>query len=355
MFFLFALLSASSFRSPNTAGEMPTKVELIDQNPTAKTAKIVLTYTGADAVASTAAVKLTFTEQPAATPPVTVEYDFTASATAFDATTKKYTQSITDLDTKLKIGKSYKLTEYSYGGSAVSGTPPTDTIVVQKALTVTLTATSKTKYTLKCELAANVTVATTLTVKFTAGEKVNSVSVEFAANTKAKEVELDVVTTAADGKFLAGTEYTISCDGYVPSQTTFTPADNSKLTGESSLAKEGEKEDGAKDKVTVTLLNALLPVESGLPENYTQKLTLKDTAPTSANGEHKLDKSDAFKWTHAAGSVAVEYLFKDCPIKKDSTVTATLVISPDLTFTDQTITYAAGAKSVASVQLGDVS
>ncbi|KAK2955025.1 hypothetical protein BLNAU_9956 [Blattamonas nauphoetae] len=163
-------------------------------------------------------------------------------------------------------------------------------------------------------------------------------------------VALTVVTTAADGMFLAGTEYIITCVELPPSETTLTPADNSKLTGESSLAKEGEKEDGAKDKVTVTLRNALLPAEAGLPENYTQKLTLKDTAaPATANDERILDKSETFKWTHAAGSVAVEYLFKDCPIKKGSTVTATLVISPDLTFTDQPITYAAGAKSVASV------
>ncbi|KAK2955040.1 hypothetical protein BLNAU_9971 [Blattamonas nauphoetae] len=76
---------------------------------------------------------------------------------------------------------------------------------------------------------------------------------------------------------------TISCDDYTPGETTFTPAENSKLTGESALAKEGEKEDGAKDKVTVTLRNALLPAEAGLPENYESNSELRAIVCSKAN------------------------------------------------------------------------
>ncbi|KAK2947771.1 hypothetical protein BLNAU_11418 [Blattamonas nauphoetae] len=348
MFFLFTLLSASSFRRPNLPGDAPKHIALADLDAAAGTVNLKMTYAERSDVQAGSSMDLGFAEQPYdEEDPVGVLINIPKAASVGDD--KIYTHTITDLGKSLLYGKTYTLMAYRHIDDDGRDDCPTDLLIIGKLLNVTLTASSKSTYTLKCEVAANVQTATTLTVKFTAGTTTISKDVVIAENTKVKEVEIDVVTTAAENKLLAGTEYTISCEGYEPTVTKFIPADNNKLTGESSLVKEGEKEDGAKDKVTVTLRNALLPAEAGLPQGYTQKLTLKDTAPAKANGERKLDKSDKFKWTHAAGSVAVEYLFKDCPIKKTSTVTATLVISDELTFEDQPITYDAGAKSVASV------
>ncbi|KAK2958971.1 hypothetical protein BLNAU_5987 [Blattamonas nauphoetae] len=347
MFFLFALLSASSFRSPNLPSDPPVHIELADLDAGAGTVNLKMTFAGRGDVVAGQPMDLGFGEQPYdEEDPVGVLISIPEATSLGDD--KIFTHTITDLGKSFLYGKSYTLMAYRHMDEYGTEDCPTDVITIGKLLNVTLTASSKSTYTLKCEVAANVNTATTLTVKFTAGTTTISKDVVIAESTKVKEVEIDVVTTAAENKLLAGTEYTISCERYEPTVTKFIPADNNKLTGESSLVKEGEKEDGAKDKVTVTLRNALLPAEAGLPQGYTQKLTLKDTAPAKANGERKLDKSDKFKWTHAAGSVAVEYLFKDCPIKKGSTVSATLVISDELTFEDQPITYDAGAKSVAS-------
>ncbi|KAK2950379.1 hypothetical protein BLNAU_14714 [Blattamonas nauphoetae] len=245
----------------------------------------------------------------------------------------------------LVAGTEYTISCTGYTPSQTKFTP----VFNYPALTVTLKAISKTKYSLKCEVAENVVAETTIPIKFTAGDKTIAPEVKIAAAAKSAEVELEVVTTAADGKFLAGTEYTIACDGYTPSVTTFKPLDNSILTGSTKLAPpaEGKKADGAVDKVTLTLVNALLPAT--LPEGAKNTLKLAAEAPAKSNTDYTLDKGEKFVWTPADGSLAVEYLFNDCKIAKDSTVKATLVITDDLTFTEQAITYAEGAKSVASV------
>ncbi|KAK2955033.1 hypothetical protein BLNAU_9964 [Blattamonas nauphoetae] len=327
MFFIFALLSASSFRSPNAAVTVTLTPKGADE--------VTLTCTVAESLGTDVTLAVVFTP-PTAADAVAIDANFAGTATTSTAVDIPIVAA--KADRSLVAGTKYTITITNHEPTPAEYTPAFN----YPALTVTLTATTKTKYSLKCAVATAVTEEDGLAIpiKFTAGDKSISPTVKIAKGATAQTVDLTIVTTAAEGKFLAGTAYTITCEGYTPSETTFTPADNSKLTGESALAKEGEKEDGAKDKVT----------EADLPENYTQKLTLKDTAaPATANDERILDKSETFKWTHAAGSVAVEYLFKDCPIMKGSTVNATLVISPDLTFTDQPITYAAGAKSVASV------
>ncbi|KAK2945962.1 hypothetical protein BLNAU_19106 [Blattamonas nauphoetae] len=327
---------ASSFRTPNA--------DALTVTLTAKGSKHYTLKCEIGAAAETGGVTLPvkFTPPGASAVAVDISVEIAEGAKVKEVDIEIVTEAATG---KLVAGTKYTISCDGYTPSMTEFTP----VFNYPALTVTLKAISKTKYSLKCEVPANVEEETTIPIKFTAGTTVLAPEVKIAAASKSKEVEIEVVTTAADGKFLAGTEYTISCEEYTPSQTTFKPLDNSILTGSSKLAPpaEGKKADGAVDKVTLTLVNALLPAT--LPDGAKNTLKLAAEAPAASNTDYTLDKSEKFVWTPADGSLAVEYLFNDCKIAKGSTVKATLAITDDLTFTEQAITYAEGAKSVASV------
>ncbi|KAK2955235.1 hypothetical protein BLNAU_9787 [Blattamonas nauphoetae] len=350
MFYIFALLSASSFRSPTSNSIGPDEFGMDNIDSDAGTATLWMKFNQKTDIVADKPIVITFVKTPILDKdnPVLVEITIPEAVALGDDL--NYTHIINDIGESLLFDTMYSLYSYQHNSEDPAvDLPSVEFFIEPKKLGVQIVPITQTKYALECNVKYNVKKDTKIPITFTAGDVTISPTIKIAKDSKAQTVDLDIVTAAAEGKFLAGTAYTISCEGYTPSETTFTPADNSKLTGESALVKAGEKEDGAKDKVTVTLRNALLPAEAGLPEGYTQKLSLFHDIKVKANREHTLDKSDKFKWTHAAGSVAVEYLFNDCQIGKGSTVNATLVISPDLTFTDQPITYAAGAKSVASV------
>ncbi|KAK2949830.1 hypothetical protein BLNAU_15225 [Blattamonas nauphoetae] len=214
-------------------------------------------------------------------------------------------------------------------------------------LTIAFRATSKTQYTATFRLGSASTPGVTIPVVFTAADHKSTVSVTFADGSTSATKVIDIVDVADDGKLAKKTAYTITADGYSCSLNTFTPRDNTIITGFSSLSHFGKKPDGAKDSVTLTLVNDLLPAE--LPAGAKNTLKLVAEAPNKKTTEHVLDKSDKVEWEPHAGMLHVEYLFNDCKIKANSNVQATLVITPDLSWANQTIKYEAGAKSVASV------
>ncbi|KAK2959718.1 hypothetical protein BLNAU_5207 [Blattamonas nauphoetae] len=155
-------------------------------------------------------------------------------------------------------------------------------------------------------------------------------------------------TPQCGGGLEIGTTYTIASEEFRCHSSTFTPVDNRILTGFSKLtpAEDGKK-DGTKDKIVLTLTNALLPAE--LPEDSANYLMLYEAHASRGMIDHELSKGEKFKWTPAAGSLAVEYVFNDCPIKAGSTVRVELNITEEISYAEQFIEYAEGAKSVALV------
>ncbi|KAK2959052.1 hypothetical protein BLNAU_6068 [Blattamonas nauphoetae] len=291
-----------------------------------------------------------FNEDPIVTDPPTSVHIHIDNAVALGVN-KTYTIEIDDLGKSFLYGKTYTFDGYRHNSEMGAVDLPWLRFEVPgKKLYVDLHPSRVNKYTLKCEIKSNVAKDTTLPIKFTADKVVLSPNVVIpAGGSKSQTVEIDISTAEAEGKFIVGTTYDITCQDYFPIPLTFIPDDHSTLDGYSKLTKAGDKENGAKDEVTVTLFNIHLPEPEDLPEGFTQKLTLNDTTPETGTGVHILDQSKKFKWRHGQGSVAVDFKFNDCPIKKNSNVTATLKITDELVFTDQPIEYEAGVKSVCSV------
>ncbi|KAK2956315.1 hypothetical protein BLNAU_8682 [Blattamonas nauphoetae] len=349
MFFLFALLSASSFRTPNALGDKPTAIAVSDEDLVANTATLTLTIASGDVAASN---KLTLTFTPAAASnaagDVVIEFDVASDYVA--ATSVVIPLTKLGETGKLQYNTQYTLSNYknSAGATKAGSTTLTLKIVKPPTLTISFAATSKTEYTgtFSLETAPG---AGDKSVLFKNGESTVTIPVTFAADAKSATKVIAIVGTAEAGKLVKDLKYTIEYAGHICDVAEFTPADNSILTGSTKQAEPeaDKKKDGAVDKITLTLVNALLPAT--LPTDAKNTLKLTATDPAASNAEYTLDKGEKFEWKPSAGSLDVVYLFNDCKIKAKSTVKATLAITDALTFTDQAITYEEGAKSVASV------
>ncbi|KAK2942241.1 hypothetical protein BLNAU_22848 [Blattamonas nauphoetae] len=351
MFILFALVSASSFRAPNTPGEAPTAIALKDFDFATKIATVTLTYAGTDAVAADDALILSFDTTPAGAAPIDVPFAVPTGHTP--AATLDVTIESIGTTGKLQLDTKYKLVSYSYKGTAgavsidteiefATPTDPTD-----PEITILLAPKTKTSYDLTVTVGTAVGAEETIDITFKAGDVEIKPLVKIPADAKTVTVAIPIAAAAADNTLVIGTEYTITVVGYTPSQPKFTPADLNKLAIASKLtpAEEGKK-DGAKDKIALTIENGLLP--AALPEGGKQELKLTTVAATS-NAEYVLDKSDKITWTHSAGKIVVDYLFNDCKVAAGTDLTADLTINDDLKFAAQAFKYEEGAKSVASV------
>ncbi|KAK2950287.1 hypothetical protein BLNAU_14779 [Blattamonas nauphoetae] len=353
MFFLFALLSASSFKAPNALGDAPSSLAVSAIDGQAKTATLTLTYALAVDVVKNNVLKLTFSPPATSNADGDIVVDYTVPSTYDDSATT-LAIPITNIGEtgKLQWDVTYTLSKYK-NAADTAGQETTTALTVKfekPILTVAFQATTKSKYTATFSIAkADDAADTDLSVVFTAGKSEVTIEATIEKKTKSVTVEIEIVAEAAAGKLVKETEYTIECEGYICEVGTFTPADNSKLTGSTKQAEPeaDKKKDGAVDKITLTLVNALLPAT--LPTDAKNTLKLTATDPAASNAEYTLDKGEKFEWKPSAGSLDVVYLFNDCKIKAKSTVTATLAITDALTFADQAITYDAGAKSVASV------
>ncbi|KAK2954355.1 hypothetical protein BLNAU_10687 [Blattamonas nauphoetae] len=152
-----------------------------------------------------------------------------------------------------------------------------------------------------------------------------------------------------DKKLCRGITYTITANDLTCIPDTFTPADNTVVTGFSKLTYfDKTKPDGTRDKVKLTFENGLIPARK--PADLKNSVTLESTAPKKKEPKvYILDDSDKYTWTRDTGVLTVEYLFKDCDIKAGSKVTAVLCAYLDECFMHQPIDYAEGANGVASV------
>ncbi|KAK2954533.1 hypothetical protein BLNAU_10553 [Blattamonas nauphoetae] len=351
MFFIFALLSASNFRTPNDNGDKPSDLEITASDTVLNTGTITVTFAKAGDVG--VGDVLTFTFTPKTTSNAAGDVELTYTGVGGDAAKTFFTLAVAKIGETGKFQWNTEYTLSNFKNAAVPAKAGSTTLKIKfekPILTVAFQATTKSKYTATFSIAkADDAADTDLSVVFTAGKSEVTIEATIEKKTKSVTVEIEIVAEAAAGKLVKETEYTIECEGYICEVGTFTPADNSKLTGSTKQAEpaEGKKADGAVDKITLTLVNALLPAT--LPTDAKNTLKLTATDPAASNADYTLDKGEKFEWKPSAGSLDVVYLFNDCKIKAKSTVTATLAITDALTFTDQAITYDAGAKSVASV------
>ncbi|KAK2944488.1 hypothetical protein BLNAU_20585 [Blattamonas nauphoetae] len=350
MFFLFALLSASSFRSRTSNSIGPDVFGMNDIDSDAGTATLWMKFLSKSDIVAGKPIVITFVKTPILDEDNPVLVDITIPKAVALGDDLNYTHIINDIGESLLLDTMYSLYSYQHNSDTpTKDLPSVEFFVAPKKLGVQLIPITQTKYALECELKYNVKKDTKIPITLTAGKTVISPDVTFPSGTKTQKVELDVVTVAADNKHLAGTKYTISCKGYYHDYGDFVPEDNSVMIGNSTLNQIGDVGDGAVDQIELLFINTLFPKEADLPEGYTQKLTLKATSKETGTKEHILDRSEKFSWVHSDRSVYVTFVFKDCPIKANSTVTASLEISDILHFMEQPMTYAQSAKSVAAV------
>ncbi|KAK2941984.1 putative Vacuolar-processing enzyme [Blattamonas nauphoetae] len=153
----------------------------------------------------------------------------------------------------------------------------------------------KTQYTATFSLAEAPT-EKTIPVVFTAGTVKSTVSVDFAAAATSATKVIEIVDTATDGRLVKGTAYIIISTGYTCNKATFTPEDLHKLTISSKRNVEGDKPDGAKDTIALTILNGLR-IEQRIPAGTDVTATLE------INDQLKWE-NQAFKYAEGAKSVA---------------------------------------------------
>ncbi|KAK2951393.1 hypothetical protein BLNAU_13673 [Blattamonas nauphoetae] len=367
MFFLFALLSASSFRTPNQAGqpgESPSAVALEDQVPNEGKANLVLNYSAATEYAINTDLTLKFTEQATSNAdPVEVTIT-TKSATAPSGTPCVGKFALTGIGAadSLQFGKSYKLTSYKYGASGTAATLSLGPFTVDEPdplVTFSVTPKTVTSLTITATLEEKADAAKDVTVTFTPktkdGKKVEK-KFTIAKDATSVSVDFPLAAAEADNTLVYGEEYTLTAaaaDKVRIAGSPITIEDYTKLTITPKLtpAEDGKK-DGAKDHVSLTFVNGLLPAEVA-KENPKQNLKLSTVEKTTSNEDFTLNKAEGIEWTHTKGQLVVKYIYDVAKMNKypagsDVKLKATLEVDA-LKWENVEFAYTEGAKSVASV------
>ncbi|KAK2955963.1 hypothetical protein BLNAU_9123 [Blattamonas nauphoetae] len=357
MFFLFALLSASNFRSTSNAQAPPIGVALEDQVPNEGTANLVLEFNAATDCPASSKITLFFTEN-GPTPPAPVEITID-STPAPDTAKKTVTCPLTDIGgTKsLQFGTLYKLTSYKYG-TEDAVTVNLGPIQVERELDevkVVLEPKNKTTLTITASVEEapdeDFPADATFTPK-TKGGKIITRKFTFKAGEKSVSEDFKLAAAEADDTLVYGEEYKITTDGFYIRGSPITIEDYTTLDIVPKLDKKGEKPDGAVDEVSITIKNGLLPKDVA-KDKPKQNLKLTTVEPAKSNEEFILNKAEGINWTHTKGQVVVKYIYnvvkmKKYPAGENVKLKATLEVD-DLKWENVEFAYTEGAKSVTSV------
>ncbi|KAK2959711.1 hypothetical protein BLNAU_5200 [Blattamonas nauphoetae] len=348
MFFLFGFLSATSFSTPNAHGDVPIAVDVQEVIYFTAGAVVKITYSEPGCVLENDYLRLTFTPADSSGP--SKQYGNSVTKSEISGNTLVFRIGGFDQEDGLDWDVPYIISSYNHSKTKVDVQTNFPITFALPPLTMSYVVPTKDTYYLTFTLDEPSLYGYSFDITFSS--KQNNVTVEgnVSPYSDSYTITLSIVDKVENSHDLEiGTTYTITAEGFHVSPSTITPADNYVLIGSSKLtpAEEGKKPDGAKDKVTLTLVNELFT--ASLPEDASKHLMLHEGKRTEVVADHTLDESDKFKWTPAAGSLAVEYVFNDCPIKAGSTVRATLEMTGEIKFENQDIEYAEGVKSVASV------
>ncbi|KAK2956446.1 hypothetical protein BLNAU_8500 [Blattamonas nauphoetae] len=351
MFFLFALLSASSFRQPN-APEATITVGTIDATGAGK-----ITVKGKDlpgkgtSPESWDPIEISLKYTPTTGDAITLATTSSAVTVTDGAFTHEFTVTATDdgASGSFKVGVKYALSTVSVPGATYT---PADTDAVTFAyptLALEYTAASASTYTVKATFEVDQEADVVATFKpTTTTEKDVPVTFAFTAATKGK-VATAIVKVGAEGSaeiFKIGEKYTASFTGkYTLTGKEWTPANPLTTTYTSLLTPiDPDKKDGAKDPITVTCVNGMIKGALIEGDNKTRTLVLTEGTSTPINLAYVENKVN---FTITDGQCVVSYVFNDAKIEKGKTGKAqlnlgtTAFLEGDLTFD--------GSKSVASI------
>ncbi|KAK2944539.1 hypothetical protein BLNAU_20545 [Blattamonas nauphoetae] len=349
MFFLFALLSASSFKVPNDV------VITITPSAIGADGKGTITVTGTGLTdptrATTVDVVLEYT--PAGSSNVVVELKKEGVAVA-DGTLAECIIDITvaaaGSATVFQEGVKHSLTTAKVGTDAYSATTADDVTftipAADKTLALEYTEASATTYTVAATFGDEQTADVTVTFTPAEGTAV-PVTFAFTEATKGKTASA-TLTVGAEGSatvFKIGTKYTATLADYTVTGKDFTPANPLTTVYASKLTPvDEEKKDGAKDKVSMTCTNGMIKAALIEGDTKTQTLVVKEgesDAITITQSENKIN------FTITAGQCVVDYLYNDAKIAKGKTGTAKLTLGTT-EFLEGAVTFD-GSKSVASI------
>ncbi|KAK2947731.1 hypothetical protein BLNAU_17331 [Blattamonas nauphoetae] len=361
MFFIFALLSASSFRAPN---EDPTDPEPIFVSPghpdvyghTSFTVRATEVPSGSDPYSTT--VKLEYKDKRAP--------DDTLSKTAPAVTLIKENVWMTggEVNTEVFItilptgtseafqdGVTYNLVRVSVGAKSRVGTDDDDVTfnvpTLAEYVKLEYTEATATTFTLSAEFLNYVTEP--VTVLFTPTEGTD-VSVILPFNETPKSMKSSATLTVGDvgsaSVFKVGTEYTATVTPFtILSGKKWTPTSPLVTTYESLLTPvDPDNKDGAKDPITVTCTNGMIKPTLIEGENKTQTLVLTadDAKPATLS-----QTTDKITFNITDGQCVVSYVFNDAKIEKGTVGKAQLTLG-ETSFLEGALTFD-GSKSVASI------
>ncbi|KAK2942015.1 hypothetical protein BLNAU_23080 [Blattamonas nauphoetae] len=349
MFFLFALLSASSFRAPNAAFTI-THTTTLDADK-----KGSILVEGAATAKDTTPQTLTLKYAP---PPASnaVEVVLSETQVAIDASDGSFTHTFkvavaaTGDATTFESGVEYTLTVATI--TAEDGMPATAPKVTftlptaEKTLALVYTEASATTYTVAATFGDEQKADVVVTFTPAEGTAV-PVTFAFTDATKGKTASA-TLTVGAEGSatvFKIGTKYTAALADYTVTGKDFTPA-NPLTTVYASLLTpvDPEKKDGAKDKVSMTCTNGIIKASLVEGETKTQTLVVKEGESAAITLTQTADK---INFTITAGQCVVDYLYNDAKIAKGKTGTAKLTLGAT-EFLEGNLTFD-GSKSVASI------
>ncbi|KAK2953366.1 hypothetical protein BLNAU_11651 [Blattamonas nauphoetae] len=325
MLFLFALLSASSFKVPNDDPTEPDPTITIEYSDIDKAGAGTITVTGADLAAKSEGgfdpVHVTLLYTPP-TPGAAITLTTSTKVTVEDGGfTHPFTIAVKDAgsDTVFQHGVKYALTTVTVEGvdprsgtadEAFTPTIPTLALTYSEATTTTFTLTA----TFTDDKSGNVKV----TFK-PATDTEKSVEVTIAFGETPKKTETATLTVAEAGSttaFKIGEKYTATFTDYRVTGDEWTPTNPLTTTYASKLTPvDEEKKDGAKDPITVTCTNGMIKKALIEGDNTTQILVLTDADAK----ETKLSQvENKINFTITDGQCVVSYVFNDAPIKKST-------------------------------------
>ncbi|KAK2951599.1 hypothetical protein BLNAU_13483 [Blattamonas nauphoetae] len=353
MFFLFALLSASSFKVPN-ALSITIEYGAID----ATTKKGTISVEASGLTHPTPSTSNTFV-------PVTVKLVYTPPSPGVSITLTKPNVAVnsgtldtcdfeidvadTGSATVFQHAVKYTLTSVEVGADTRTPVPATDDFTPTiPTLALTYEAATGTTYTLTATFTDDQTGDKTVTFNpTTTTEKAVEVILAFGTTgSKTATATLTVGEAGSTTVFKIGEKYKAAAvTGYRTTGDEWTPANPLTTTYASKLEPiDEEKKDGAKDPIKVTCTNAMIKGALIEGDNKTRTLVLTEgtsTPITLAYVENKVN------FTITDGQCVVSYVFNDAKIEKGKTGKAqlnlgtTAFLEGDLTFD--------GSKSVASI------
>ncbi|KAK2944508.1 hypothetical protein BLNAU_20557 [Blattamonas nauphoetae] len=354
MFFFFTVLSASNFNTPNDLGIVPQNITYRNVDGLAKTATLALGFHNAGDVVKGNTVSLTFT--PATNTNNAIYVSFTVKEnlvepnnTLFIPITNIGEEDNFQWDTRYELRHYENSADPSRGGLTylyITLNSPPPPLIFDFILH------GWTHYTVTCSLTTPAEADEAISVSFgddfvKAGVTINGT---IAAGSTSFSTDIDISNDPITDKFWRGVNHTIYSNGFTCYPKEFCPFDTTGLVASSKLTRaDPTKPNGAIDTIVLTLQHEYLP--AAFPDDATNTLGLLLLTPHGKEDYimFYLNEGKKFKWTPAAGSLAVEYRYNHCKIPARSEVWAHLTINQDLRYENLPLFLEEGERSVACV------